>query len=325
MRASQNRSSAPAFSELLADSPKNWGKWGADDEVGCLNYLGEPEALAGKEEIRSGKTFTLGIPIASPDGDPVWPGRRATQRFNVIDHSHFASGKGPDIPGGAEFSDDVVVMYLQATTQIDALGHAWHGNQIYNGYPADTTIGAMSRASIMPIAERGIVGRAVLLDIASLRGKAVLSPGETFGLDDLLESAEAQQVDIKKRDILLIRTGWIGSYYAGDVEKFHSSPFIEPGLRYGPELVEWFAEMEIPVLGTDTIANEVTVDPANNTSLPLHQALMRNLGVVFSEILALDDLAEDCRQDGQWSFLFSAAPLKIHAGTGSPVNPVVVK
>ena len=25
--------------ELLKDAPKNWGKWGPDDEVGSLNYL----------------------------------------------------------------------------------------------------------------------------------------------------------------------------------------------------------------------------------------------------------------------------------------------
>lgn len=315
----------PQFTELLNQSPKNWGKWGPEDEIGCLNYLGEQEALNARAEIRSGKSFTLGIPIADPAGDPVWPGRRTTQRFNVIDHSHFSTGKGPDIPGGAEYADDVVVMYLQGTTQFDALGHAWHGDEIYNGYPADSTVGATEKASILPIAEHGVVGRGVLIDIAAHRGRKVLAPGETFGLEDLLAAAEEQKVEIRKRDILLIRTGWIGSYYDGDVEKFHAEPFLEPGLCYSPELVQWFADMEIPVLGTDTIANEVTIDPNNHTSLPLHQALMRNLGVLFSEILALDALAEDCRGDGQWSFMYSAAPLKIHSGTGAPVNPVVIK
>lgn len=316
---------SPQFTELLADSPKNWGKWGPEDEIGSLNYLDEQEALKGKAAIRSGKSFTLGIPIADPAGDPVWPGRRPTQRFNVIDRSHFASGKAPAIPGGAEYADDVVVMYLQGTTQFDALGHAWHSDQIYNGYSADSTIGATERASIMPIAEHGIVGRGVLIDMAAYRGKAVLAPGETFGLNDLLNAAEQQGIEIQKRDILLIRTGWIGSYYTGDVEKFHATPFIEPGLTYSPELVQWFADMEIPVLGTDTIANEVTIDPNNGTSLPLHQALMRNLGILFSEILSLDALAHDCHGDGQWSFLYSASPLKIHSGTGAPVNPVVIK
>lgn len=313
------------FTELLSDSPKNWGKWGEDDEIGALNYLGPDQARAGAAEIRSGKSFTLAVPIGSPLGDPLWPGRAPTQRYNTIDHSHFAAGKGPDLPGGAEYADDMVVMFLQGTSQFDALGHAWYGDQIYNGYHADCTVGALSKASILPIAQHGIVGRGVLLDIARLRDKKVLDPGETFTHTDLEAAADRQGVELRPRDILLIRTGWIGSYYDGDVEKFRTTPFLEPGLTFSPELVSWFDEREIPVLATDTIANEVTEDPNNHTSLPLHQALMRNLGVLFSEIMNLDELAADCASDGQWSFLYSAAPLKIHAGTGAPVNPVVVK
>ena len=31
---------APAMRELLGeDAPTNWGRWGPDDELGCLNYL----------------------------------------------------------------------------------------------------------------------------------------------------------------------------------------------------------------------------------------------------------------------------------------------
>ena len=34
-----NEKNVPHVHELLKDSPKNWGKWGPDDEVGALNYL----------------------------------------------------------------------------------------------------------------------------------------------------------------------------------------------------------------------------------------------------------------------------------------------
>jgi hypothetical protein len=52
---------------------------------------------------------------------------------------------------------------------------------------------------------------------------------------------------------------------------------------------------------------------------------MRNLGVAFTEICTLDALAEDCATDGQWTFLYTAAPLKVVRGTGAPVNPLVIK
>lgn len=37
------------------------------------------------------------------------------------------------------------------------------------------------------------------------------------------------------------------------------------------------------------------------------------------------ELAADCREDGQWSFLYAAAPVHVVGATGAPVNPVVVK
>jgi kynurenine formamidase len=98
-----------------------------------------------------------------------------------------------------------------------------------------------------------------------------------------------------------------------------------PGLVYSPELVQWFQDMEIPNLVTDTIANEVTIDPNNGIALPLHCALMRNPGVALTEICDLEKLASHCAEDGQYTFLYTAAPLKVNEASGSPVNPLVIK
>lgn len=313
-----------SMAELLKDSPMNWGKWGDDDEVGALNYLDTAQALRGVAAVKSGKTFTLQIPVNHPNGDPVWPGRKEAQKFNVMDRGHFACNKGPHFPGALEYSDDVVLMYLQGSTQYDALGHVWYGDQLWNGYDAATTAGSMTKADVFPIAQRGVVGRGVLIDMARHRGKDVLDKGETFTHEDLLAAAEAQGTRIEKRDILIIRTGWIGSFYRREKEEFYKD-FLEPGLTYSPELVQWFNEMEIPNLVTDTIANEVTFDPVHGVALPLHCALMRNLGITLTEIAELDPLADDCAADRQYTFLYTAAPLKVVGGSGAPVNPVVIK
>lgn len=315
---------SPEVSELLKDSPKNWGRWGADDEVGALNYLGPEQALYAATCIRSGKVFTLQLPMADPKGDPVWPGRRGAERCQVIDEGHWICGKAPQYPGGQHYADDMISAYLQGSTQYDALGHVWYDGQLYNGYDAKTTIGGLEKASVQAIGEKGVVGRGVLLDIARLRGKEYLDKGETFTHEDLLQAADAQGVEIRKRDILVIRTGFIESFYKLGAEEFYKD-FIEPGLTYSPELVSWFHEMEIPNLVTDTIANEVTIDPVNGALLILHGALMRNLGVTFTELANLAKLAQDCAEDGQWDFLYTAAPLKVVKGTGGPVNPVVIK
>ena len=52
--------------ELLKDAPRNWGKWGPDDELGALNYLDAKEVLRGVQHIRSGDVFTVALP-ADPD------------------------------------------------------------------------------------------------------------------------------------------------------------------------------------------------------------------------------------------------------------------
>ncbi len=312
------------LTELLKDAPSNWGKWGEDDEVGALNYLDAAQVLRGVAAARQGKVFTLQVDIGRKGGDPVWPGRTPAIRTQIVDKGHWISGRAPNFPGGLEYADDFISMFLQGSTQYDALGHVWYDDKLWNGYPAESTCGGMSKASVHPIAVRGVVGHGVLLDMARHRDKAVLGKGETFTHEDLMACAQAQGTPISKRDVLLVRTGWIGSFYTTPQAEFYDG-FIEPGLTYSPGLVQWFADMEIPNLVTDTIANEVTTDPDSGVVLPLHAALMRNLGVTLTEIAQLDELAADCAQDKQYDFLYTAAPLKIVDGTGAPVNPVVVK
>ena len=313
----------PYLGDLLKDAPSNWGKWGPDDEVGSLNYLGPEQVIAAAKLVTSGKTFTLQRLIGDPKGDPVWPGRTPAERTQILDESNWDGDDGPAYPGGLHYADDKISAFLQGSTQYDGLGHVWFGGQIWNGYDARTTIGGLEKASVEPLAQRGIVGRAVLLDMARFRGKDNLDPAETFTHEDLLACAAAQGVTISKRDILIIRTNFIKLFF--DLgEKFYEG-FCEPGLVYSPELVQWFQDMEIPNLVTDTIANEVTFDPNNGVALVLHNALMRNLGVTLTEIADLELLAADCLEDGKYEFFYVAAPLKVAKGSGSPVNPVVIK
>jgi kynurenine formamidase len=280
--------------------------------------------LAAVRLVRSGKVFTLQRLIGAPGGDPVWPGRTPAERTQVLDESDWdEGGKGPEFPGGLHCSDDAITLSLQGSTQYDGLGHVWFDGALWNGHDARTTVGGMEKAGVEPIAQRGVVGRAVLLDMARFRGVPTLAKGETFTHGDLLSCAHAQGVEIQQRDILVVRTNFL-QLFAEQGQAFYEG-FNEPGLVYSPELVQWFQDMEIPNLVTDTMANEVTFDPATGVALLLHNALMRNLGVTFTEMADLEHLAADCAEDGQYDFLYVAAPLKVARGSGSPVNPVVVK
>jgi kynurenine formamidase len=302
--------------------PSNWQRWGPDDEVGALNYLGNAEVLAAAREVRAGRVFTLGIELANPLGDPVWPGRPATARYPIQDHGSYLVDQ-THAPRGDEFADDVLILSTHGTTHCDALGHVWTDNELYNGYSADNTIDRMRKASILPIAKRGIVGRVVLVDIARARQKPRLARGEAITLRELREAIDLQGSSMDGVHILLVRTGWLPTFYR-DRSDIDARPLNEPGLQFSDELTRWFADSEISVFGTDTLGNELTIDPEHGQASLLHINLMRNLGVVFTEMLWLDDLAEYCAKQRRWTGCFVAAPLKVNGGTGAPVNPMVM-
>ena len=137
------------MADILEDAPSNWGKWGDDGEIRALNYLTEDEVLRG---VQAGRA----------EGGPVWPGRSGADHYMELDKGHFESGK-MEMPGGAglEYADDVIYMFLQGTTQFDALGHVWYDDTLYNGYDAGTTKGGMEHCSIPPVIALDPDGRSV--------------------------------------------------------------------------------------------------------------------------------------------------------------------
>jgi kynurenine formamidase len=313
--------------EFLKGLPKNWGRWGADDQIGCLNFLTSAEVLRGVKAVQQGKVFMLGVPVARPEGDPLHPIRAQPIHTMTSDEGFFISGRIKPMPGGLKYSDDVLTMFPQGSTQYDALGHAWYGEKLYNGFDPKTTIGGLQKCSIQPIAEHGVIGRGILIDAARYKGKKHLDRDEGVTLDDLLGAAKKQGVTIEKHDIIVLHTGWLDRFYEeGQKALFpDGEPFDEPGLQFSKELVQWWYEMEIPSITADTIGCEQGLSKETGGMGVLHSALLCNLGVIFNEIVWLKDLAADCAKDGQYTFLFAGAPLKLVYGAGSAVNPIAIK
>jgi hypothetical protein len=121
----------------------------------------------------------------------------------------------------------------------------------------------------------------------------------------------------------MLRTGWLGALQKGEAKIDES--YWEPGLTFSLELAHWFAQMEIPCFLTDTLANETTYEPNSGLMLVLHAALMRNLGVVFTEMAWLDELAAACAEDRQYDGLYAASPVQVSRGTGGGLNPIFIK
>ena len=133
--------------ELLADLPDNWGRWGEDDELGALNFLGSEEMFEGmkaatKRGRKSVESFTLQVPMtgfeAPEEGiqDPIFPSRVVGRRDNVDDFTNEEPAAGGMKTTDGKF---VTTLFVQGTTHLDAPSHPWYGDEIYNGFSEETT------------------------------------------------------------------------------------------------------------------------------------------------------------------------------------------
>ena len=58
---------------------------------------------------------------------------------------------------------------------------------------------------------------------------------------------------------------------------------------------------------------------------PVHLLCIRDMGLPLGEMFNFEALAVECAEDGHYDCMFSAPPLRVTGGIGSPLNPVAVK
>ncbi len=310
----------------VADRVRNWGRWGADDEIGTLNLLTDEVVRAAAACIRTGRRFSLAFPLRE-DGlqTGAIPGRINPQRTMICINANHTG----DIETFAT-SDDLVTMGLQAGTHWDGLGHASYGGKIYNGRDASVIDETGAReCGIEKV--RSITGRGVLLDIARLHGVDVLEGDHAIGAEDLDAAAARQGVEIRSGDIVLVRTGRMRFARAGDMWGYLGQPDPELGLPrtagFGLTSALWLHEHDIAAVANDTISFEVLPwDPAvPGAILPMHCIHLVDMGLTQGQNWDLEELADDCAADGQYDFFLEASPQPFVGGVGSPVNPVAIK
>lgn len=156
---------------------------------------------------------------------------------------------------------------------MDALGYVWYYDRLYNGFDPETTKSGLERCSVEPIADHGMIGRGVLLDVARHRGVDCLERDAEVGFNELRACADRQGVENRSLDVLCLLTGWLEWFYEGERE-----PILEfdgLGITYTEEFVEWFHQKEISVFVPDTLANERTY-PDSSIRLPLHAMFIRD-------------------------------------------------
>jgi kynurenine formamidase len=288
----------------LHQTLSNWGRWGDDDQLGALNLITPEVTAAAAATVRTGRTVSCARALDTrPSAD------------NPTPVAHHMTGTFTEGMGADYFA---VSPHGFATSHIDALCHIFHEGRMFNGYPAEAvTAHGATKLGIHHLQD-GIVTRGVLLDIPAQRGADALEPGEPVFPEDLEAAEERAGLRVRAGDALLVRTGrwrWRAEHGAWDTGR------TAAGLD--ASCLSWLHERDVATLGSDGVS-DVLPSGVEGVVMPIHTVVIVAMGVHLLDNLDLDALAAACAEEARWEFLFTVAPLVLHRGTASPVNPIAL-
>jgi kynurenine formamidase len=297
-----------------------WGVFGAEDEIGCINFITEAIIAEAAREVRIGRAVNLDLPVGEPK-DPFWSGRSIPVRTETVTHT--------------SRDDRLDNFYLQSGSQWDALRHFRYRQYGYYGGRQDSEVDEGRLLGIDKWAARGIIGRGVLLDIAGYLDShgAMLSPTERFLIDcELMEAvASVQGVEFRAGDILLIHTGWLAWYKSLDeAERLRQAAEFKadrrslrlPGVDPRVPTVAWVWNNRVAAMATDTPTFDALEFRREDGWA--HQRLLALLGMPIGELWDLDQLAGTCADLGRYTFFLTSSPMNLPEGAGSPPNAYAI-
>jgi kynurenine formamidase len=262
-------------------------------------------ALASIAALHEPHVYDLGMPIW--EAMPQWPasGARGFARsWTVAPRARGGSGE-------LTWAVEAIEGCLHTSTHIDAVVHVQFDGLIHGGEPVGTAAadGFFARGGIATVAP--IVAPFVLLDVAGARGVPALADDIEVGPDDLQRALAQTGLTIDPGTTVLIRTGKIQSFSAGDA-------YLEaqPGLSVSG--AEWLADKQVTLIGSDTAGTERL--PMPEVTGPVHKLLLFERGIHLVENLDLEQLAALERRCG----VFVCLPLKLEGATASWVRPIAI-
>jgi kynurenine formamidase len=283
--------------DRLFQQVKNWGRWGADDQLGSVNLITAAKRKDALKVAKTGQTVSL---VHNPLTD------KADDNASPFEHTMN--------PG---FTTDTyrVSYHGYSHSHLDALCHILYKDQTYNGYArADVnTAKGCTKLSIDNL-KQGIITRGILIDIPRLKGVPYLEPGTAIYQEDVEAWEKMAGVKIQSGDAILLRTGrWarrakVGPWSVGrNAAGFHAS------------IVPFIKARGVAIVGSDA-ASEVTPTMVAGVNLPVHTLLITALGINILDNQDLEALAETAAKLKRWQFMLTINPMPITGGTGSPLN-----
>ena len=308
----------------------NWGRWGEQDKRGMLNFITPEMIVKAAGLVKQGKVYPLGEEMHNDVPRFITPSRFGVQVILDNDGYDRVTQPGQFDPKRNQGAASFTFMNNHVGTHLDTFAHIYRENSLFNNMPPPKAVGTVhgDAASV-----KFMVGRGVLLDVAKYKGQDPLPASYWITVDDLKNTAKAQNVEIQKGDALLIRTGWRKMWDQpgpdGRTDLAHTK-YLQPEPGVGPDCLPFLNDMEIVAIGADNAAVEwnFPLEPGyarrafgGFQGLPLHVDFIWNRGAYIIEIMNLDELAKD----QAYEFLFVVSPLLLRGGIGVPVNPIAIR
>jgi kynurenine formamidase len=285
-----------------ADSQRCPSKWGAADQRGSGNHMKQDSVLKAARLIRAGDVVELGHVLGA--GMPI----QATRQFNVHTKRTFMNPQSNNRGSNEEL---VTSEIGQVGTQFDGFTHQTIGGSLYNCVKLDDvqTRTGFTRLGIENVG--ALMTRGVLIDVASLKGVAMLADNYEITVQDLQQALAAESQSLQPGDAVIINTGW-GALWGKDNARY---------MKGGVAAAEWLASQDPMLVGADNGPVEVSPNPDPQISLPVHQIMLVVNGIHLLENLKLDELVSK----RMYEFAFVMQPLKLKGGTGSTVAPIAIR
>ena len=295
-----------AFAQDCAPS-----KWGAEDEIGSANLVTPEATLEAVKLVKQGKSMPLGITIG-PD-TPAFPPRSLS--LQVVQPNQQGGQKLSAFGYEGNYNDDILQTWIGIGSQLDGLGHLGEDGLYYNCLDEKeiSAIGGLTKLGTHAVPP--LVGRAVIVDMASHFGTEVMEAGQHFGEAEITAAAEAQGVEMREGDIILFHTGWTEGKLESDPTAWGST---EPGLNN--EGAAYIASLNPMAVGADTWGVEPIPAPEGDKVFYGHVILLKENGIYILETMNTGPLL----REGVNEFLFVLGQPRIKGTVQAMINPVAL-
>lgn len=287
---------------------KTWGKWAPEgqESKGTTALITAQKVQAALKLVKNG----IAVSMAANEPQVVAADVAAAGIFHRTTNN---------ITDGGTTDNYQVSFHGLTVSHIDSWCHFFENGMMDNGVPVKGNLAAETgcvKGSVMDWKD-GITTRAVLYDIAQLKGVDWVDPNTPIRRADLEAWERKSGVKIGPGDIPLLYIGrWkrraaLGAW-AGQVAGYYA------------DTLPWMHERMPSFLGHDFNIDWNPRPGWEGMRNPIHVAALNWMGINILECLDLEQVVATARRLNRYEFAVTFAPLPVEGGTGSPVNPIAI-